>query len=202
MKITIPNKKAPVILVSDLYSQSELEQMFFEINSLCSHQLGPEQTGGSKVNNILQKNTKGLFLDTHYKENRHLSKCLKFNRKIFIEENMIAFEKAMPCFSLLATSSKDTTLITWYGDKTFYKTHRDTCSVTCLTYFIPEQDSFSGGLLVFDDFDLKIKPENGLIVLMLGSLKHSVTVVNTLIKDKKTPRIVMSQFICHEDRAS
>ena len=202
MEITIPNKNVPVILVNDFYAQSELEQMFLEINSLYNSALSSQTTNAAKVNYVLQNNTKGLFLDTHYKENRHLSKCLELNRKIFIKENMIAFEKAMPCFSLLTTSNKDSTLITWYSDKTFYKTHRDTCSVTCLTYFIPDHDSFSGGLLVFDDFDLKIKPKNGLIVLMLGSLKHSVTTVNTLIKDKKTPRIVMSQFICHEDRAS
>ena len=63
MEITIPNKNVPVILVNDFYAQSELEQMFLEINSLYNSALSSQTTNAAKVNYVLQNNTKGLFLD-------------------------------------------------------------------------------------------------------------------------------------------
>ena len=201
LEITIPNKNAPVILIDGLYNELELTEMSLEINALYDVAVLPRDTGGATYDDVLLKNTKGLFLDAHYEIDRSLSKCLTFNRRVFNQDTMLALEKTMPCFSLLTTSNKDNTLVTWYDDKTFYKTHRDGSTLTFLTYFIADSHRFSGGILVFDDFDLEIKPEHGLTVLMLGSLRHSVTTVNSLTQDKQTPRIVMSQFVCHETRA-
>lgn len=196
MHVEAFDKNIPVLVVNDLYTKHELEQMSLEIDSLYEKSLLPTMTGAATTNKLLQKNTKGLFLDEHFNNNRDSSTCLQLNRKVFFKENVNVFKKVLPTFSLISTSNRDTTLISWYDHNTYYKPHVDVSSITALTYFIKD-DNFSGGALVFNDFDLKIKPYNGLTVLMVGSLLHSVTQVRNL-KDKEIPlRVTMSQFLLH-----
>jgi len=196
MHVEAFDKNIPVLVINDLYTKYELEQMSLEIDSLYEKSLLPTMTGAATTNKLLQKNTKGLFLDEYFNDNRDSSACLQLNRKVFFKENVNVFKKVSPAFSLISTSNRDTTLISWYDHNTYYKPHVDLSSITALTYFIKD-DNFSGGTLVFNDFDLKIKPYNGLTVLMVGSLLHSVTQVRNL-KDKEIPlRVTMSQFLLH-----
>jgi len=203
-KINYYGDSSPVIVVENFYTESELSRIWRELEFLTYKEkmLTPEQTGaGVDLQGNVKKINVGLFLDYTY-ANRAVSDILTVNRKVFNMSFLESCTKKNPLFRGLSRSNCDTTLISYYENKGVYASHADSSSFTILTYFFKEPKEFTGGDLIFNDFDLKIEVKNNLLVLFHSPLMHEVTEVKMDKKDSDGfsgfGRYCMTQFLGHK----
>ena len=65
-------------IINDYFEDAELPSVFSEINYLNKHSQDTQNNGDPKSSNMT-----AVHLDKHYKEDRHVSSILRYNRKIF-----------------------------------------------------------------------------------------------------------------------
>jgi Rps23 Pro-64 3,4-dihydroxylase Tpa1-like proline 4-hydroxylase len=202
MKIEVFETPFPYIRIFDLYEENELKLIWEELEFILNDRIisGPEVTGSATddENNFLKKN-KGIFLDELYSD-RNTSNILTLNRKVFInlahisnQSNFWLFKKS------LISANWDTTLISYYENSDHYKKHSDISEFTCLTWFFKKPKKFSGGDLIFPDFNFKIEVEDNSFILFPSGIEHEVSEVkmNPENMGKKMGRVCMSQFMGH-----
>lgn len=192
--------KIPVLLIENFYDENELKLIWRELNFLTSREklYDPEDTATAKnPDGTSKKKNKGIFLDAVYSD-RNVSDILRINRKIFDIDLMEEFIKVNPIFRAIGTSTQDTTLISYYENEGKYDTHTDIATLTGMTYFFKEPKKFTGGNLIFPDYDLTIEVQNNLFVLFPSCLLHEVSEVKTQEEEfNGMGRYSMSQFITH-----
>ncbi len=175
----------PYIIIDNLYDKEELKGIWKELNFLVDklpdhvdeHLDSSAVRDGEKL-----KVSKGIGLDAFYKE-RKSSNILNYNRKIFdvlkeLRENKIGltfFFKNLRC-------NYDTSQAVYYENEDHYKSHWDVAKVTCLTWLHKEPKRYTGGDLIFTDYDIKIDCIPNRCIIFPGSVKHEVTKVSM---DKK-----------------
>ena len=175
----------PYIVIDNLYDKEELKGIWKELNFLedklpdhVEQHLGSSATQG----NVKLKASKGISLDTFYTE-RKSSNILKCNRKIFdvllkLKEDKLGltfFFKNLHC-------NYDQSSVAYYENKDYYKSHWDIAKVTCLTWLHKEPKRYTGGDLIFTDYDIKIDCISNRCVIFPGSIEHEVTQISM---DKK-----------------
>lgn len=203
MKVDIYTDPFPYIRIFDFYSEEELKLIWEELEFILNDRImgGPEKTGTAKEHGIILKNNKGIFLDNLYSD-RNTSNILTVNRNLFLtivnvlsECNHWIFKNSLRCVNW------DTTLISYYENSDYYNKHYDVSSFTCLTWFYKKPKKFSGGDLIFPDFNLEIEVEDNSLILFPSGVEHEVSEVKMNSEDigKKLGRVCMSQFMGHSD---
>lgn len=184
----------PYLVIKNLFTPVEYLEITSEWMTLSDTALPPERTAGATdVNgNNLKKNS-GIFIDDVYKQNRNASATLRHNRKLFDPKLGAQIERDNPTYGLIRSSSIDTTLISYYKRGDYYRTHYDYNSVTAITYFMPEDHRFHGGVLRFVDYGLEIVPHNNETIVFLGCIRHEVTPIES--DADGIVRVAMSQFV-------
>jgi hypothetical protein len=169
----------PVLIIDDMYSASELELIWEELQFLTSPRrlLGAKETNAATYEGGGYKKTaNGVFLDSFYTE-RSYSNILEVNRKLFTGEILEHALKLSIFYGLLREINSDYTLVNYYDDKQTYNAHTDTTVFTAITMFYKEPVQFAGGDLEFPELDLKVEKRNNRMVMFPGSLQHAVTPV-------------------------
>ena len=180
--------------IDNFYSEEELADIMHELKFLNKNgklKL-PINTGTAKDDNAVLKNNRGLFLDEIYAE-RGISDILRLNRKIFTVEIINAF----PCMKAIKKSNSDTTLISYYEDSDYYKSHVDGAVLTALTYFHTLPKAFTGGDLYLREYDVTLPCVLNRVYFLSSLIEHEVTPVSMSIKhlSKGFGRYCMSQFL-------
>lgn len=200
MKINYFDVGFPYIVIENTFNNEELKLIWEELNFLChpSKLYPPEKTDSAFVFeenevNYLKKN-KGIFLDDLY-QNRDTSNILTVNRKMFDNISEI-FSSHNSWFFKNFNCDADYTLISYYENEDYYKEHIDASIITILTWFYQEPKKFTGGNLIFPEFNHKININNNYTLIFPGMIKHAVESVNMREEDigKKYGRFCMSQF--------
>jgi Rps23 Pro-64 3,4-dihydroxylase Tpa1-like proline 4-hydroxylase len=198
MKTCTPKKNVPIVIIEDLYNFEELKIIKQEMNNLEHLGLAPDSTGSAtSANGLKLKKNTGIYLDAYYDGQRHISNTIAINRRIFSPSIIEKLVEVNVCFSLVKTSTKDSTLFSWYNDGDYYDTHTDSSCFNFITYFIDDSSLFEGGVLSFPDYEISITPKNGQTILMMGSLAHSVSQIKALTDKKTGLRSNMVQAIFH-----
>lgn len=193
MIITSHLAPTPYVVIDGLFDDYDYVKMCDEWVSLTEFGLSPERTGGAQTSaGVNVKNNSGVFLDEMYAANRSACATLTLNRRLFADDVMAELEQINPTFGLIRSSSIDRTLISYYGNDHHYGRHYDYNTITAMTYFLPQGDCFSGGVLRFTDHDIEFKPKNNQTILFLGCTYHEVT---PLDGPDGVLRIAMSQFV-------
>lgn len=180
--------------IDNFYDDNELSLIWEELKFLTySHKLDPPIKTGQSV--PMMKKNAGLFLDNVYSD-RNISNILRVNRKIFSKDVMKKYNDLSEMHENIFNCNQDTTLISYYENAGFYKSHSDTAVVTALTWFFKEPRMFEGGDLVFTKSEEKIEVKNNTLIMFPSHFKHQVTA----IKMDGEPfsgngRYCMSQFI-------
>lgn len=191
-------KDFPILIVKNFFNKEDLNDLKKEIELLKYFELSPEHTQSAFYNGKYIKKNKGIFVDEIFYNNelKNKSKILNINKKTYENETIKIIKNINLIWSLLQTSNKNTTLISYYKNSDYFLPHTDMASVTILSYFV--EPNFSGGELVFDESEIKIEIEDNLVVYMLGSLLHSVESVSS--PPEVSSRISMAQFFFHENK--
>ena len=206
-KPIIKNEPFPYFLIDDFYDQSELDDIWQELDYLCH----PNRMGRSSIkrgaagaldkNGVYQslKNTWDIRLDDLFTF-RDSSNILQINRKIFDLE--IFKNHPHWLFHHLDALNEDNTQILYYENNDEYKPHRDLARLTGITWFYREPKKFTGGNLKFPGFDMEIECKHNRVIVFPSSIHHGIDKVVMEEKDmgKKLGRFAMSQFISCMDR--
>jgi len=199
MKITHhTNHIFPYITFYDVYTRSELNSLWQELDFLCNQRIFTDTRGavhpdtGKPLSNNLS-----VWIDTLYSE-RNTSNILFHNRKLFNNYNSIVkshphwFFKNFDC-------GDDSTLLSYYENSHNYDYHVDNAYATALTWFYKKPKAFSGGdlLLKVDDNILTIEVRDNFTIIFPSTITHSVTKVSLdeMYSHKHMGRFCMTQFM-------
>ena len=205
MNITISNEEFPYILIDNFYDESELEQIWEELDYICNPLrmqrasiengaawMDLNKTGDKK----LLKYNWTMWLDDLFGPQRDKSTILNVNRKVF--RNIGLFEHH-PHWAMndIMSFQTDYTQIAYYEDNDEYNVHRDYARVTCLTWFYREPKRYTGGNLRFPMWDIEIESKNNRLLCFPSSIPHQATKVSMeeQYRGKKLGRFVMTQFL-------
>lgn len=172
-------KKLPVLIIDDYYSADACDKIWQELcflNNSSDKFKTPESTGSAyemvQGEKVLLKNNLALGLDTVYLD-RRVSSILTENRKTFSLEMMDFCEKYHYFFKYLRFANKDSTLVNYYENSHYYKSHRDDATVTTLSFFYQNPKSFSGGNLIIEG-ELEIECAYNRFIIFPSILLHEV----------------------------
>jgi Rps23 Pro-64 3,4-dihydroxylase Tpa1-like proline 4-hydroxylase len=177
--IIFPNG-APVLVIDDMYTDTELTSIWEELAFLTSSKrLHNAEKVGAAVgeDGELKKNANGVFLDEFYTQ-RSSSNILEINRKLFADQIIEYALQVSIFYGLLRNVNYDMTLINYYDNAQTYKVHHDHSAFSAITMFYKEPAHFAGGDLEFPDIGLTVEKRNNRMVMFPGSLNHAATPVS------------------------
>ena len=198
MIIDIFNEKFPYMVVDDYYNEEELKLIWEELDFLSyPHKLkrATKERGGATGNTgqLLKKNFH-RFIDEIYSE-RELSNILTVNRKL-LEDDYKILRQHPHWFFQNVVFNKDYTQVGYYENNDHYGEHRDSASVTALTWLYKEQKKFIGGDLFLSSDKIKIDCVNNRTLIFPSMIPHSVNEIH--MNDEKPSRghgrYVITQF--------
>ena len=182
LEATIHQEPFPLMIIENFYNESELELVWEELNFLTKPgKLMDAKDYGGIIENT---NAKALILDDIYENAREISNILTVNRKLFNSGVLDNFAEIHPCCKIARFSNWDTTKVRYYHDGEFYDPHTDRdFQFLAFSYFYKEPKKFSGGDLIFPEYDFKISCDNNSMVIFPGWVEHGVRKVT--IKDSE-----------------
>lgn len=200
MQVTLCKEPFEFIIIDDTYTENELKLIFLELDFLCLSNkfLDPNHTGSARdENNLIKKNNKGIFLDDVYKKRDH-SNILTLNRKIY----SIQLEHPSIILNFLKDSNFDITLLSYYENSDYYKSHKDLSVLTTVTYLHKQPKAFEGGNLILTEYGYQFEPLFNRTYIIPGVVEHEVTEVKMKLEDceKGLGRYCISNFIHKEGR--
>ena len=153
-------------IIDNFFDDAELPSVFSEINYLHKHSQDTKRTGDPKSNRM-----NAVHLDMHYKQDRHVSSILRYNRKIFelkeqLKDNVFA--------NYLQMCNLDVTQLNCYDKDTSYGLHPDHAVLAAVTLLYEAPKRFTGGELQFTDYGYTPKMDNNTLVLFPSFIQHEV----------------------------
>lgn len=194
----------PFLQIENLYSEDELILLWKEFDFLTHPDKleSPENTGSAldEETKVPLKKNKGLFLDDLY-SSRNISNILTITKQLFSPVILNAFSELSFGYENIKYTNRDATLLSYYENSEYYKSHRDEALYTAVTWFFKEPKSFSGGNFYFTDYGIKIEMQNNMAVIFPSFVKHAV---DEIILEKNNNltghgRYSISQFLYISD---
>ena len=180
LSATVHEEPFPLMIIENFYNESELELIWEELNFLTKpgKLMDAKDYGGIDD----YTNAKALLLDDIYENAREISNILTVNRKLFDSGVLDNFAEIHPCCKIATRANWDITKVRYYHDGEFYDPHTDrSFQFLAFSYFYKEPKKFSGGDLIFPEYDFKISCDNNSMVIFPGWVEHGVRKVT--IKD-------------------
>jgi predicted 2-oxoglutarate/Fe(II)-dependent dioxygenase YbiX len=112
-------------------------------------------------------------LDDLYKS-RNISNILTVNKNLMSLHILEAFSSLCFLYENIKHTNDDTTLISYYDNGGYYKSHQDSALYTAITWFFKEPKKFNGGDFYFSNYNHKIKLKNNKTILFPSVITHSV----------------------------
>jgi hypothetical protein len=191
MNINLINKPFNYIVIDDFYDKDELLLLMQEVEAFEPYTLSSDLTDTARTNDGVYKKTgRGFYPGKMFIENRSASKILKVGRKIFTEELNTIFTKFDPSFGHILNSNQDETLVNYYKNGEEYLPHKDTTSITAVTFL--SVGDFTGGDFYFPDYDETVLFKHNRIVLFHGCINHQAKPIET---KTSSYRVSISHFI-------
>lgn len=170
----------PHFIIRNFYNDAELDSVWKEIDFLTNPRtlLGPQDTSSAgDSNGVYSKNNKGVFLDSLY-TNRDHSNILYHSRKLFNKDFSEYLSRQHFLYSYFPLINQDYTLLSYYENGDYYNNHFDRSLISCICNLYKTPKQFSGGDLVFSQFNnYKIELENNRLIIMPSIVHHCVTEV-------------------------
>ncbi len=166
----------PHMIIENFYNEHELKLIWEELNFYTKPGkfLEAKYYGGI----VDYTNSKALLLDSIYKNHRPLSNILTVNRKLFDCGVLDHFAEIHQSCILATKSNHDTTKVRYYHDGEYYDPHTDrSMQFLGFSYFYKEPKKFTGGNLIFPQYDYEITCNNNSMIILPGWVEHGVTKV-------------------------
>ena len=206
MKFTacIEDKVFPYLMIDDFYSKKEqkliLEELRFHKNNFKEDQRPAGQGVGRDENGKSISNSKRIYLDEIYGDNRQDSNILNFYKKIISPEVKEAYRHTTPSWRLFEITNHDCSQVSYYENEGDYKEHFDKYMHTCLIWFYKEPKRFTGGDLTFTQSKQTVECKHNRMILFPSYYLHAVDEVSMEYKyrGKGLGRYCLSHFYNNE----
>lgn len=204
MRVKYATEPFPYVLIDELYNEWELEELWEEMDYLCSPRrlMVADTNNGSATdpNGELLKFTHCQYLEDVYK-NRNHSAILQITEKIFMEDSTFFMNHPHWFFpGTAANTNQHYTQLVYYENNDEYKSHRDCAQFTVLNWFYRKPKKFSGGNLCFEDFDLEIECLNNRTLIFPSVINHAAkpVIMEEKYVGQKYGRFCISQFVSRQ----
>ena len=185
------DKNIEVLLVEEAFDKKEYDEIWDETlkfakspNLSTDRQMtGVATTPDGKP---IAYNKYGFFIDTLY-QNRMDSPYLRNYKKFIYELQTHSELKKSLTWNAAFQTTSDTTLFAKYTKDGNYNGHYDSSVVTQLFWMCGSPKKFTGGDLIFDDFNVTVEFKTNTALIFPGWLKHTITPVvsKKALKDKE-----------------
>lgn len=193
MNLKYINVTTPHVLIDDYFAEDEEAQIWSELHVLSKHlRPGAETLPAISSDGTIKKKNSGVFLTDIYK-NLMVSPIFSSNRKIFgreVVEEITSFDRV---FGYLPITNSDNTLVQFYQNGDYYKSHHDVCLYTLIVSFYKTPKLYDGGILKFGDYEVDLKHNQA--VFFPSYVKHEVTEIVSTSDDFMNNRISISTFV-------
>ena len=171
MKATFKIDPFPHVLLKDFYTPAEMKTVMIEKRKLDPHLLPPDMTGSARHSETGRpmKWNNGLFL-SHAMPNSEIVSLAR--RHIFQE--LVSQIDCSWWTEVWERNNKENWLISRYSNGQYYNSHTDHSQHTMLVWFNEEPKRFTGGDLIFTDYNLTIPCVNNTGIIFPGPLRHEV----------------------------
>lgn len=195
----------PVVVIDDYYDDVAVEKIWREIQFYSSGDKfkNPKDTGSATTlmsdgTQIYNKQNKGLYVDEIYND-RLISDILTENRKLFKPEVVSKLLEISPLFRYVQNSNRDCTLLSYYEDADYYKSHVDDAAITAVSWFYKKPKKFSGGKLTLEGH-LNIDCEYNRTVIFPSIINHEVDpiIIDDDFKNKNLGRYTITQLLSYK----
>ena len=194
--------KYRVVILDDFYSKFEYDAILDEclFFSKRNKLLPPKDTASAESpEGEYLKNNSGIFLHQVF-NNSNCSDILYYNRKITHPEIAKQLTEIDILYRSLINCNKMGTLLSYYENEGYYRSHHDNSVITAITWVYKEPKTFIGGNLFFEN-DKKnvVECRNNRTVFFPSFLRHEVEKIK-MNEDKiglGFGRFAISQFIFH-----
>ena len=172
------NDKFDYILIENTYTPNELKNIWNELDDITPEMLGAEHTLSAKnKRGEYKKKNKGIFLD-YSRFNNY--KILDYQKK-FLDNSFVNAPISSIIFKYYPTYNPNKnvffglkTLISYYINEDYYELHRDSSFFTLVTFLCKDNSKFSGGQLIFPEYDVVIEPKNNSTIIFPSIVGHEV----------------------------
>lgn len=191
--------KYKVVILDDFYDRYEYDSILQECLFLSKREklLPPSETFSAKKDGEYLKSNSGVFLDDVY-ANKNFSDILFHNKKIFHPVVQQELEKVDIFYRFLNFKNRYNTLLSYYEDGDFYKSHKDNAVITTITWLYKNPKSFVGGNIFFEEDKNKVvECKNNRTIFFPSFLNHEVDEIK-MEKDKiglGLGRFTLTQFV-------
>lgn len=191
MEIKHEWEHGPELLFISGADETLLARVKAELGFFSSVLRDPEKTGGATRNGENSKKNKGVFLNEVYTElGAEVSPAARLFSGVVEAIKAHQFTPAS-VFNLIHSMEGFNILYSAYGNGDYYDPHRDHAKITIL-YWSKNAD-FSGGDLIFPDFNVTIPFEENKIIAFPSFYYHEVTKVVS-DPEEEAARVVLSAF--------
>ena len=208
MKVELYDKpyEFPYLVVDDYYNEEELIKIWYELGYLRDKLVSPKKGGSAYITDskgkreYLKTNT-CLYIDNVLKGS-WIREC---NRKTFDIQNDIKDQQknhsTSTWFFKNLSTNFDSTLVSYYDNSEYYKSHHDNALITVLTWLYINPKRFKGGDLTFTDYDITIECINNRTIMFPSLIRHEVDPVIMKKEDcnKGLGRWCLTQFGNNKD---
>jgi hypothetical protein len=186
MNISLVEKPFRYVVIDNFYTEEELNLILEEVEKLQLFAVDGASTGANEP----KKSGLGLFLDTHFLNNRDQSNILRLNRKLFSEHVVKEAVKLDAYYINMGVCTADSTLLNYYKNGQEYPPHRDETLLTAITTL--SVGSFEGGDFCFPEYHEVVKFKHNSLIVFPGCVQHAATPV---ITDTNSYRVSLAQFL-------
>lgn len=174
------------ILVDDFYTEQEVKLIKEELVAFAPYGVDAPEIGAHEE----AKTGSGVHIDGMFKNNRHKSKILTVNRKLFCNELVEKAALLDANFCQLRNCNCDDTIVNYYTNQQEYKAHRDFTALTALTFF--SIGSFTGGDFYFPEYNETVAFKENRLIIFSGSLLHQALPISAA---DDSCRVSIAQFL-------
>lgn len=166
------------LILDNVCSEQELSRCFLEIDLISPAFEGPNKTNSAKhEDGSLKKQNEGIFFEQIY------TPAFAFVSPILVQLHKaikVLDERkytALSQMNLLSKVSGYNVILNGYKNGNYYESHQDRSVLTAL-FWLAKED-FSGGDLVFTDFNHTVPFKSNRVILFPSYYEHAITEIKS-----------------------
>ena len=180
------NPVFPFIVIDNWYTPGEEIAVWKELDFIScaprhTHKKAENTIVATDVDGNAKSNAFRFYLSSFYNEDV-ISPIMNTMYKQRSPEFHNIIADILPQSRSYFSCNGDSSMISYYEDKQFYRPHHDTFSWTCLIWMVREPRKFTGGDFILNEPEVEIKLKNCLMVMFPCQFLHEVTPV--VMKEK------------------
>ena len=202
MKINYSDKPFEFLVIDNFLNETQKKEVWNELDFITDNNIfnttPSTSVDGSAVDPITKTvlaQRHSIFLEDFLVNHRKTSKiyqAIKFN---FLHNNLHEKFPKSTLIKYLPYTNRDSTLVSFFKNGDYYKTHNDNSVISAILYLIPKDD-FSGGDILFPQFEIEHKPLDNQLIVFPSCIDHEVSVIKSLRENDETyKRISITTFL-------